>query len=126
MAANSEAPPSPTTPASDVQPDDGLSSFARACPAPPVDGGRAVAEVAAGKHGKTAKEKKAEKAKAKTESLAAMAPLATTISKNKKEIEALQKARDEIKKKRTCGCQKNQGCQGQTAETHVEVQQFEQ
>ena len=99
MAANSEAPPSPTTPASDVQPDDGLSSFARACPAPPVDGGRTVAEVAAGKHGKNAKEKKAEKAKAKTESLAAMAPLAGTTPKNNKDISALQKARDEIKKK---------------------------
>ena len=100
MAANSEAPPSPTTPASDVQPDDGLSSFARACPAPPADGGRTTADVAAGKHGKkNAKEKKAEKAKAKSESLAAMAPLATTTSKNKKEIEALQKAREEIKKK---------------------------
>ena len=106
MAANSEAPPSPTTPASDVQPDDGLSSFARACPAPPVDGGRTVAEVAAGKHGKNAKEKKAEKAKAKTESLAAMAPLATTTSKNKKEMEALQKARDEIKKKERAAAKK--------------------
>ena len=127
MAANSEAPPSPTTAASDVQPDDGVSSFNRACPAPPADEGRTIADVAAGKRGKNAKEKKAEKKKAKTESLAAMAPLATTTSKNKKEIEALQKAREEIKKKkRTCGCQKNQGCQGQTAETHVEVQQFEQ
>ena len=126
MASGTEAPSSPTTPASDVQPDDGVSSFNRACPAPPADGGRTTADVAAGKHGKNAKEKKAEKAKAKTESLAAMAPLATTTSKNKKEIEALQKAREEIKKKRTCGCQKNQGCQGQTAEAHVEVQQFEQ
>ena len=96
MAANSEAPPSPTTPASDVQPDDGLSSFARACPAPPVDGGRTTADVAAGKHGKNAKEKNAEKKKAKTESLAAMAPLATTTSNNKKEISALQTSRDEI------------------------------
>ena len=126
MASGTEGPRSPTTPASDIQPDDGVSSFNRACPAPPVDGGRTIAEVAAGKHGKNTKETKAENAKAKTESLAAMAPLATTTSKNKKEMEALQKARDEIKKKERAAAKQNQGCQGQTAETHVEVQQFGQ
>ena len=72
----------------------------------PWMGGRTVAEVAVGKHGKNAKEKKAEKAKAKSESLAAMAPLATTTSKNKKEISALQKAREEIKKKERAAAKK--------------------
>ena len=106
MASGTEGPRSPTTPASDIQPDDGVSSFNRACPAPPADGGRTTADVAAGKHGKNMKEKKAEKAKAKTESLAAMAPLATTTSKNKKEISTLQTARDEIKKKERAAAKK--------------------
>ena len=102
MAAKAVSKKSPGSESDDTSPKTTTQSpFNAACPAPSVGGGNTLAKVAAGKDGakkKDAAQMKAAKAKAKADSLAIMAPLSATESKNKQEISALQQARKKVKK----------------------------